>query len=146
MSAASDLNNDALTQGAGLVNVHDAVRSVYGHAGKFIVHNNATFSNINKVIDVPLSSFDSKLVGIDELDISDKTFPNTSWFGGRLKVGEETTTTFTIENPTDKPLDITIKPVTLKLIERLEMSGTTEPHLKDPILNDDDVYLSLIHI
>ena len=140
MSSASNLNNDALTQGSGLVNAHDAIRSVYGHAGKFIVHNNATFSNINKVIDVPFSSFDSELVGIDKLDTSDKTFPNTSWFGGRLKVGETTSTTFTIENPTDKPLDVTIKPVTLKLIERLEMSGTTEPHLQDPILNDDDVY------
>ena len=140
MSSASNLNNDALTQGAGLVNAHDAVRSVYGHAGKFIVHNNATFSNINKVIDIPLSSFDSELVGIDKLDTSDKTFPNTSWFGGRLKVDEKTSTTFTIENPTDKPLDVTIKPVTLKLIERLEMSGTTEPHLQDPILNDEDVY------
>ena len=140
MSSASNLNNDALTQGAGLVNAHDAVRSVYGHAGKFIVHNNATFSNINKVIDVPLSSFDSELVGIDKLDTSDKTFPNTSWFGGRLKVDEKTSTTFTIENPTDKPLDVTIKPVTLKLIERLETSGTTEPHLQDPVLNDEDVY------
>ena len=80
------------------------------------------------------------MVGIDKLDTSDKTFPNTSWFGGRLKVGEETTTTFTIENPTDKPLDITIKPVTLKLVEKLQMSGTTEPHLQDPILNDEDVY------
>ena len=140
MSSASNLNNDALTQGSGLVNAHDAVRSVYGHAGKFIVHNNATFSNINKVIDIPLSSFDSELVGIDKLDTSDKTFPNTSWFGGRLKVGEKTSTTFTLENPTDKPLDVTIKPVTLKLIERLETNGVTEPHLQDPILNDEDVY------
>ncbi len=98
MSGASNLNNDALTQGSGLVNAYDAVRSVYGHGGKFIVHNNATFSNINKIIDVPLSSFDSELVGIDKLDTSDKTFPNTSLFGGSLNAVEKTSTTFTIEN------------------------------------------------
>ena len=51
MSTASDLQNDPLTQGAGLVNALDAVRTLNGHAGKFIVHNDETFSNIKKVID-----------------------------------------------------------------------------------------------
>ena len=93
MSSAGDLRNDPLTQGAGLVNALDAVRIVNGHGGKFLVHNDATFSNIKEVIDISSSSFNSDLFGIDEFGLSDKTFPMTSWYGGRLNPGEETTTT-----------------------------------------------------
>jgi len=140
MSSADDLRNDPLTQGAGLVNVLDAVRIVNGHAGKFMVHNDATFSNIREVTDVPSSSFYSDLIGIDEFSLSDKTFPMTSWYGGRLSPGEETTTTYTIENPNNYPIDVTIKPETLKLIDSLQMSGVTQPHLQDPILNEPETY------
>jgi len=140
MSSADDLRNDPLTQGAGLVNVLDAVRIVNGHAGKFMVHNDATFSNIREVIDVPSSSFYSNLIGIDESSLSGKTFPMTSWYGGRLSPGEETTTTYTIENPNNYPIDVTIKPETLRLIDKLQMSGITQPHLQDPILNEPETY------
>ena len=140
MSSADDLHNDPLTQGAGLVNALDAVRIVNGHGGKFMVHNDATFSNIKEVIDVPLSSFNSDLFGIDEFGLSDKTYPITSWYGGRLNPGEETTTIYTIENPNNYPIDVTIKPQTLKLIEKLEMSGITQPLLQDPILNEPETY------
>jgi hypothetical protein len=140
MSSADDLRNDPLTQGAGLVNVLDAVRIVNGHAGKFMVHNNATFSNIREVIDIPSSSFYSDLIGIDESSLSGKTFPMTSWYGGRLSPGEETTTTYTIENPNNYPIDVTIKPETLRLIDKLQMSGITQPHLQDPILNEPETY------
>ena len=140
MSSGEDLGNDALTQGAGLVNALDAVRILNGHGGKFMVHNDATFSNIKDVIDVPLSSFNSDLLGIDEFDLSNKTFPMTSWYGGRLNSGEETTTTYTIENPNNYPIDVTIKPQITSLIDRLEMSGITEPFLHDSILNETETY------
>jgi len=118
MSTADDIKNDPMTQGTGMVNALNAVRTVYGHGGKFIVHNDATFSNIKEVIDTSLHSFNSSSIGIDKFGISDNTFPMTSWFGGRLHPGENTTTEFTIENPTNKTLDITINPTTLKLIEK----------------------------
>jgi len=140
MSSAEDLRNDPLTQGAGLVNALDAVRIVNGHGGKFMVHNDATFSNIKEVIDVSLSSFNSDLLGIDEFDLSDKTFPMTSWYGGRLNPGEETTTTFTVENPNNYTINVKIKPETLNLIERLQVSGITEPFLQDTILNEPETY------
>ena len=140
MSSAGDLHNDPLTQGAGLVNALDAVRIVNGHAGKFMVHNDATFSNIKEVIDVSLSSLSSDLFGIDEFGFSAETFSMTSWYGGRLNPGEETITTFTIENPNNYPMDVIIKPETLKLIEKLEMSGITEPLLQDSILNEPETY------
>ena len=140
MSSADDLRNDPLTQGAGLVNALDAVRIVNGHGGKFMVHNDATFSNIKEVIDISSSSFNSDLFGIDEFGLSDKTFPMTGWYGGRLNPGEESTTTFTIKNPNNYTINVTIKPETLKLIENLQMSGITEPHLQDTILNESETY------
>jgi len=140
MSSADDLRNDPLTQGAGLVNALDAVRIVNGHAGKFLVHNDATFSNIKEVIDISSSSFNSDLFGIDEFGLSDKTFPMTGWYGGRLNPGEETTTTFTIKNPNNYTINVKIKPETLKLINTLQMSGVTEPHLQDTILNEPETY------
>ena len=88
MSSASDLRNDPLTQGAGLVNALDAVRIVNGHAGKFMVHNDASFSNIKEVIDTPLSSINSDSFGLDSgFDFDDKVFPMTGWYGGRLNPG-----------------------------------------------------------
>ena len=143
MSSATDLQNDPLTQGAGLVNSLDAVRIVNGHAGKFMVHNDASFSNIKEVIETPLSSINSDLFGIDSdswADLGDTTFPMTSWYGGRLNPGEETITTYTIENPNNYTIDVTIKPEILKLIEKIEVSGNTEPLLQDPILNEPETY------
>jgi len=140
MSSADDLRNDPLTQGAGLVNALDAVRIVNGHGGKFMVHNDATFSNIKEVIDISSSSFNSDLFGIDEFGLSDNTFPITSWYGGRLNPGEESTTTYTIENPNNYTINVKIKPEILKLIGTLQMSGVTEPHLQDQILNEPETY------
>ena len=68
----------------------------------------------------------------------------TSWYGGRLHPGENTTTEFTIENPTNKTLDITINPMTLKLIEKSELDGMTEVQLQDPILNKSKTYTDQI--
>ena len=140
MSTADDVKNDPMTQGTGMVNALNAVKVVHGHGGKFVVHNDATFSNIKEVIDTSLNSFDSDSIGIDKFGISDNTFPMTSWFGGRLHPGENTTTEFTIENPTDKALDVTISPIILKLIERSELDGITEVQLQDPILNMSETY------
>ena len=140
MSSGEDLHNDPLTQGAGLVNALDAVRIVNGHGGKFLVHNDASFSNIKEVIDVPISSFNSDLFGIDEFGLSDKTFPMTSWYGGRLNPGEESITTYTVENPNNYTINVKIKPETLNLIERLQVSGITEPLLQDTVLNEPETY------
>nr|MCS5651203.1 S8 family serine peptidase [Candidatus Neomarinimicrobiota bacterium] len=139
-STANDLQNDPLTQGSGLVNALDAVRILNGHGGKFIVNNNETFSNIKKVIDVSSSSFDSDFFGIEKFSLSDKTFPMTGWYAGRLHPGEKTSTTFTIENPTPNAINIAVKPTTIKLIENLEVNGVTEPHQQDSILKEDGTY------
>ena len=69
-----------------------------------------------------------------------KNVPQTSWFGGRLSPGETSTTTFTIENPTNKTLTINIIPQKLKLIEKFTLNGATETHLQDSILNKTETY------
>jgi len=140
MSTTDDLQNDPFTQGTGLVNALSAVKVVNGEGGKFLVHNNESFSNIKKVIDRPISLFDLEIFGLEKAKVSDNTFPITSWYGGTLLPGEKTTTIFTLENPTNKSLDIKINPVTLKLIEKLQMDGVTKVHLQDPILNDTGIY------
>ena len=140
MSSASDLQNDVFTQGTGLVDSFQAVRSVNGHGGTFVVHNSMTSSNIESVLRDSINNINSTALGFDEFNISLKEVPQTSWFGGRLAPGETSTTTFTIENPANKTLEIRIIPQKLKLIGEFSINGTTETHLQDPILNKSKTY------
>tara|TARA_B100000953_G_scaffold168345_1_gene138652 strand:+ start:2751 stop:6989 length:4239 start_codon:yes stop_codon:yes gene_type:complete len=140
MSSATDLQNDVFTQGAGLVDSFQAVKSVNGHGGTFIVHNSRTSANIEAILDESIKNINSTAIGFDKFTVSIKDVPQTSWFGGRLVPGEASTTTFTIENPTNKTLEISIIPQKLKLIEKFTLNGMTETHLQDPILNKSKTY------
>ena len=85
-----------------------------------MVHNDASFSNIKEVIGDSWSSLNLDSLGIySEFNLDETALPMTGWYGGRLNPGEETITTYTIENPNNYPIDVTIKPQTLKLIDRL---------------------------
>jgi len=140
MSTAIDLQNDVFTQGTGLVDSLQAVRSVNGHGGAFIVHNTATSSNIESVLHESIININSTAIGFEEFTIPIKDIPQTSWFGGRLVPGEASTTTFTIENPTNSTLEISILPQKLELIEKFTLNGMTEPHLQDSFLNKSKTY------
>ena len=140
MSSAIDLQNDVFTQGTGLVDSLQAVRSVHGHGGTFIVHNTMTSSNIESVLHESIANINSTAIGFEEFMIPINDIPQTSWFGGRLGPGEPSTTTFTIENPTNKTLEISIIPQKLELIEKFTLNGTTEPHLQDSFLNKTKIY------
>jgi hypothetical protein len=140
MSSADDLKNDVFTQGAGLVDSLQAVRIVNGHGGTFVVHNSMTSSNIETVLSESITNINSTALGFKKFAIPIKDVPQTSWFGGRLVPGETSTTTFTIENPTNKTLAINIIPQKLKLIEKFALNGTTETQLQDPILNKTGTY------
>ena len=65
----------------------------------------------------------------------------TSWFAGQLLPGERTTTTFTIENPTNETLSISINPNTLSLIEKTQFDGVTTVQQQDSILNETGTYI-----
>ncbi|MFB5631657.1 MAG: S8 family serine peptidase, partial [Nitrosopumilaceae archaeon] len=141
MSTATDLYNDPLTQGSGIVNVYDAVQFVNGDDDVFIVYNDASYSNIKEILDVPLDSINSSSFGIDDFNLVGKKLPHTSWFAGRLLPGDRSSTVFTIENPSDNTLDITITPQTLKLIKKTKFNETTSVQLQDSIVNKSGTYI-----
>ena len=141
MSTATDFYNDLLNQGSGLVNVFDAVQFVKGQDDVFIVYNDASYSNIKKILDVPLESLNSTLFGFDEFGLSERKQPVTSWFAGRLLPGDRSSAVFTIENPTNNTLDINIQSQSLTLIKKDIFNATTALQLKDSILNDTGTYI-----
>ncbi|MGI0064011.1 MAG: S8 family serine peptidase, partial [Nitrosopumilaceae archaeon] len=141
MSTATDLYNDPFTQGSGLVNVYDAVQFVNGEDDEFIVYNDASYANIKKILDVPINLLNSTLFGIDKFELVRKDQPIASWFAGRLLPGERSTAVFTIENPSNNTLDITIKPQTLKLIKQTEFNETTAVRLQDSMINKSGIYI-----
>ena len=139
MSTATDLQNDALTQGSGLVNVEKAVDYVHG-GDVFIVYNDASFTNIKSVIENPINEINSTMLNLERFQLPEKNYPITSWFGGHLAPGERNVATFTIENPSDHELQISVSSQSLELIQKTAYSGTTEPLLQDRILNDSGTY------
>ena len=136
MSTATDLYNDPLTQGSGLVNVESALDYVHGENGIFIVHNDGSYDNIKKIIEPAIDKVNSTKIGFERFQLPAHSFPMTSWFAGQLLPGDRTTTTFTIENPTNETLTINVKPQMLSLIEKTQINGTTIVRQQDPILNN----------
>ncbi|KAG2478406.1 MAG: Peptidase S8 [Nitrosopumilales archaeon] len=140
MSTATDLYNDPFTQGAGLVNVFDAIKFVEQENGMFIVYNDATYSNIKDILDSSVERVNSTVFGIEQFQLPDKKIFLTSWFGGQLFPDDRSSATFTIENPSDEFIEISIKPQTIELIQKTQLQGTTEPQIQDPILNETGTF------
>ncbi len=140
MSSANDLENDAFTQGTGMVDSLDAVRLVHGEGGVFQVSNTATSKNLDNVLSPSFSNFNSTTFGLEHNKFSLENIPQTSWFGGRLNPGEESSSVFKITNPTNNTLTVSIIPEKLKLIDKLIFDGITEPRLQDSYLNKTQTY------
>lgn len=141
MSTAKDLQNDPFTQGSGLVDVSTALSFVNAEEGIFLVHNNSSYNNIKKILKPALESINSTSIGFEKFEFPTKIMPMTSWFAGHLLPGEHSKTTFTIENPTDKPIQISIKPTTISLIKNTQFDGITKVRQHDSILNKSDVFI-----
>ena len=106
MSTATDLQNDPFVQGSGLANIESALDYVHGNNGVFIVYNNGSYDNIKKILEPAISNINFTEIGFEQFQFSSKSFPMTSWFAGQLLPGERTTTTFTINNPTNQTLTV----------------------------------------
>jgi subtilisin family serine protease len=141
MSTAKDLQNDPFTQGSGLVDVNTALSFVNGQEGMFLVSNDATYQNIKKILDPALESVNYTSIGFEKFQLPSENMPMTSWFAGYLLPGENSTTTFTIENPSDKPIQISIKPTTMSLLKNTYFDSTTKVRQKDSILNKSDAFI-----
>ena len=140
MSTAKDMENDAFTQGAGIVDALDAVRLINGEGGVFKVHNSASAKNLNSILEQPLNNLNYTSLGMDHPSISLDNFEQTSWFGGRLNPGDISKTKFVLTNPTNKTLNIQIIPEKLTLIEKFSFDGQTETHLQDSYHNKSKTY------
>jgi subtilisin family serine protease len=141
MSTAQDLQNDPFTQGSGLVDVNTALDFVNGTEGMFLVYNDASYNNIKKILDPTLESINSTSIGFEQFKYPTKTMPMTSWFAGQLHPGDRSKATFTIENPTNKPINITIKPTTISLIKNTKYDGITKVGQQDSILNKSGTFI-----
>ncbi|MDH5432036.1 MAG: S8 family serine peptidase, partial [Nitrosopumilus sp.] len=135
MSTSTDLQNDPFTQGSGLVNTESALDYVNGENGVFIVYNDGSFDNIKKILQPAIKKINSTSIGFEKFQLPAHSFPMTSWFAGQLLPGERSTTTFTVENPSDDPLTISIKPQTISLMSKTHLNGTTIVQQQDSILN-----------
>jgi len=140
MSTATDIYNDPFTQGSGFVNSYQASQFVNGQGGVFVVYNNSTYGTIKEILDLPTQRLNQTLPGFDVFKLSDKSYPSTSWFGGRLEHGEKSTTIYTIENPGNKTIIIQVIPQKLELISKSEINSTTKLRLKDILYNKTNVF------
>lgn len=141
MSTATDMHNDPLTQGSGLVNVETALNYVNGENGVFIVHNDGSYDNIKNVLKPAVEKFNFTSIGLEDFQFPLRSFPMTSWFAGQIFPGDRVTTTFTIDNPTNDTLAINVKPQTLSLMSKAQFSGTTIVQQQDSILNNTDTFI-----
>ena len=99
------------------------------------------FSNIKKILKPALESINSTSIGFEKFEFPTKIMPMTSWFAGHLLPREHSKTTFTIENPTDKPIQVSIKPTTISLIKNTQFDGTTKVRQQDSMLNKSDAFI-----
>ena len=141
MSTATDLQNDPFTQGSGLSNIESALNFIHGDAGVFIVYNDASYDNLKKILTPALANLNSTAIGFEKFNFSSKSFPMTSWFAGQLLPGDRVTTTFTIKNPTNETLEISINPKTLSLIGKTQVSDVTIVQQQDSIYNKTGIYV-----
>ena len=135
MSSATDLQNDAFTQGSGLLNVHNAIKYAEGR-DVFLVYNDASFENIRSILAAPLEGLNSTALNLQQVSLPEKSFPMTSWFAGILHPGERATAGFTVQNPTDEEMLVSVGTRTLEMVQQTSYSGHTKPRLQDRILND----------
>ena len=140
MSTATDLQNDPFTQGSGLTNIESALDYVNGNNGIFIVHNNASYENIKKILEPSIININSTKIGLEKFQFSSKSFPMTSWFAGQLTPGERSTTSFTIDNPTNNTLTINLESKNISLIKSSSLDSQTIPQQQDSILNKTGVF------
>ncbi|MDX1596724.1 MAG: peptidase S8, partial [Nitrosopumilaceae archaeon] len=139
MSTATDIQNDPFSQGAGLTNAYDAIRYVNNNE-LFTVTNDESYSNIRKSLLPVFSTFNHTGVGLEKFELPARPLPMSNWFGGYLEPNQRTEAVFTITNPSDTEIEVTVEPQKLVMFQQNKMNGTTIVHQQDPILNKTGVY------
>ncbi|MEM2429742.1 MAG: S8 family serine peptidase [Nitrososphaerales archaeon] len=141
MSTAKDIYNDPFTQGAGRVDVERALSYALSKNGTFIAYTNATYMNILEIINVAITSYNFSESNINITALPLKPQPMSKWFAGKVRAGESSKATFTIDNPSNSTIKVMIQPTQLKLIKQVSINLTTKPHELDPLLKDNGGYI-----
>ena len=141
MSSATDLKNDPFTQGSGMVDVLRALDFVNGTKGAFVAYNDGSYQNLRKILGPSMENVNSTEIGFEQFELPAKPIPMTSWFAGHLLPGERSTATYTIENPSDKEIAVSIEPRALSLIKKTEFDGETTTREQDSVINKTGAYI-----
>jgi len=125
-SSAKDLGYDPFVQGAGRVDALAAVELASNTSG-IQVSSPATWENIQKRI-IYSWSFYQSLQTSQQIPFTSPQGPmyDTGWFAGTVSPGKSTTTQFTIRNPTNRTVNVTIEPVKHQLIITQAYANQTE--------------------
>ena len=139
-STADDTNNDPFVQGSGIVNISRAVEFATGGSGSFLIYNDATYPNLLESLDQAYESFNLTKYDLKRVNLMNRPLQQYEWFAGHLYADEHSQAIFTVENPSNLSIMLQITPVQSVLVEESSYNGTTQTHLKDPIIKDEDAF------
>ena len=139
-STADDTNNDPFVQGSGIVNISRAVEFATGGSGSFLIYNDATYPNLLESLDQAYESFNLTKYDLKRVNLMNRPLQQYEWFAGHLYADEHSQAIFTVENPSNLSIMLQITPVQSVLVEEISYNGTTQTHLKDPIIKDEDAF------
>ncbi len=140
MSAASDTGNDALVQGAGMVDVDAAVGAALGENGGFAVSVPQSYEAARASLAAAVEAANATEFGADRFVLPRGGPPPASWFAGVLHAGERSTASIVVRNPSNETIHAKVEPQRLALVRADSYAGTTEPRLADPDINGTDAY------
>lgn len=142
MSSAKDLGNDPFVQGAGRVDALAAVQLARASGGKFLAYTDSTSKNILTMLALAIKSYGSTLGIIDSsyaqpgaLEAAGANLPESRWFAGQIVQGQSASTEITVENPTNKKMEVQAASTIEKLVARYEIKNTTRLFEVDPTHN-----------
>ena len=140
MSAASDTGNDALAQGAGMVDVDAAVGAALGENGGFAVSVPSSYAALRGSLAAAVESANATEFGADRFVLPRSGPAPASWFAGMLHAGGRATATVEIRNPSNETLLAAVEPQRLGLVRAGAYGAVTEPRVRDADLNETDKY------
>lgn len=140
MCTTKDLSNDPFAQGSGRVDALRAVHHALRRSGTFIAYTNATYKNLVEVLNRAIASYNFTRSHVNITALPKQPQPMAKWFAGRVPAGGESSAVFTIYNPSNSTLDVSLKAVYLKLVKKVSINATTKPREYDPLLGDEGGY------
>ena len=140
MSAASDTGNDALAQGAGMVDVDAAVGAALGENGGFAVRVPQSYAAARDSLAAAVESANATEFGADRFVLPRQGPSPASWFAGALHAGERATASISVRNPSNETLHVTVEPQRLGLVRADEHAAATAPRLRDADMNETGKY------